>query len=87
MFKLLIILIFITFILLCLIALTLFFFSARGTFIKGQSAWSPRNMPIKRKDKNLISKKDSNKATLLESISSQTNDYLNKKVSADKEFD
>ena len=68
-------------------ALILFFFSARGTFIKGQSAWSPRNMPIKRKGKNLVSKKDSSKATLLESISSQTNDYLNNKANSDLEGD
>ena len=51
----------------------LFAWSAKKTLVRGETAWSAKNIPIKR-SKN-ITKKD-RESSLLESISIQTRDYL-----------
>ena len=51
----------------------LFAWSAKKTLIRGEAAWSPKNLPIKR-SKNTLKRDGS--SSLLESISIQTRDYL-----------
>tara|TARA_Y100001968_G_scaffold331726_1_gene387406 strand:+ start:848 stop:1099 length:252 start_codon:yes stop_codon:yes gene_type:complete len=62
-----------------LIALFFYAWSAKKTLVRGGSSWSAKDIPIKRKDSSLRKKIETNvgRASLLESISDQTSEYLN----------
>ena len=59
--------------LIIVIVFFLYAWSAKKTLLKGQSSWSAKNLPIRSKKSNLRRDKD---FSLLESISSKTNEYL-----------
>ena len=57
---------------LTVIAATLYLWSAKKTLIRGGTSWSAKEMPIKRSQYQ----RKKNDSSLLESIASETNDYL-----------
>tara|TARA_Y100001968_G_C19205210_1_gene641954 strand:- start:120 stop:386 length:267 start_codon:yes stop_codon:yes gene_type:complete len=65
-------------ILMALAALSWIAWSAKKTLIRGGTAWSAKNMPINRSSPNDQSASGQKRSSsMLESISNQTNEYLN----------